>query len=262
MCCPVVAPSPAATREARIIRHLPLVRHVARRFGAGGPAPAGLDYEDLGALGTEGLIRAIDRFDPARGVPFATWAVLHIRGTILDELRRLDPVPRAVRERGKAIDQASNALAQRTGAWPTLTAVAAALGVPVAQVREVQAVTERTTVSLDRPHAALGTSDPPGGAWAEALVSPDAASEPGQGLEEVVLQEQLARLVAALPPREATIIHRHHYEGYRLKDLAAEFGVSAGRVSQLYTRALGRLRAALAADAEADGAAWPARAAA
>ena len=109
------SPEGLAAREAMISQHLPLVRYVANSMARHAGQSVLLDYDDLLSYGTEGLIAAVDSFDAERGLKFSTWAVMHIRTTIQDALRALDPLPRSLRAKGKEIDRVSATLAHAAG---------------------------------------------------------------------------------------------------------------------------------------------------
>src|SRR5581483_1055429 len=128
-----------AERQATIARHLPLARYVANAMSRHTGQSVLLDYDDLLSYGTEGLITAVDTFDAGRGLKFSTWAVMHIRTTIQDALRSLDPLPRSIRARGREIEKVSAALAQQNGAWPDAATIAGELGQPLEQVRRTLA---------------------------------------------------------------------------------------------------------------------------
>ncbi len=112
-------------RAAMITTHLPLVRYVAGSMSRHAGASVIVDYDDLVGYGTEGLIEAVDTFNPAYNVRFSTWAVMHIRTTIQDALRSLDPLPRSLRAKSKEIDRVSYDLANRNGYWPKDDEIAA-----------------------------------------------------------------------------------------------------------------------------------------
>src|SRR5579871_2069431 len=131
-----LTPEDRDARAAEIARHLPLVRFLVGRLRHLAATNPVLEVEDLLALGTEGLIAAIDTFDPTHGSQFSTWAILKIRAAVIDGLRELDPVARTTRIQHRRIDQATEALTQETGHRPTVPAIAAALGEPVQEIEQ------------------------------------------------------------------------------------------------------------------------------
>ena len=241
-------PLDPARREALILRHLPLVRHVAGRMVGSVPASLGVDYDDLVGYGTEGLIAAVDTFNPAYHVRFSTWAVLHIRTTIQDALRTLDPLPRSLRAKGKAIERASAELANDQGQWPEEREVAAALGVPLAQLRTTLQQLRTVTVSLDVGADADVQGDAQSGSWAAAVADDDVAGDPQAALDQAETTALLLAAVDGLPARERLVVTAYYRQGRSMRAIAAELGVSESRVSQLHARALQLLRSHLTAD--------------
>ena len=230
----------AAAREALIAQHLPLVRYVAGAMARHAGASAIVDYDDLVGYGSEGLIAAVETFNPSYDVKFSTWAVMHIRTTIQDALRTLDPLPRSLRAKGKAIERASAELAHRTGQWPDEIEVAAALAMPLAKLRRTMQDLSTVTVSLDGG-ADMGGEEQ-GAAWAASLADEDPAGDPQQALDQAETAVMLGEAVAALPARERAVVQAYYRQGRHMRDIAAELGVSESRVSQLHARALKLLR--------------------
>ncbi len=243
MTTPTRLPAAAAYRAALIEQHLPLVRHTVRRLGATMGRRAVVDYGDLVNYGVEGLITAVDSFDPARGTQFSTWAVLHIRTTIQDGLRALDPVAHTMRRRRNQLEQARADLAQQQGSWPTDAAVAATIGLTLKQVRQCHQQTSLVSISLDE--VTEDQSAGGGRSWQDALVDEDPAGDPAAVADRRVLRQLLAAALARLPERERMVVLAVYGEGVPQRVVAQRLGMSEARVSQLHTRALQRLRAHL-----------------
>lgn len=237
---PTPLPGAAAYRAALIERHLPLVHHVARQLGSAARRCGIVDYNDLVSYGVEGLVAALDSFDPTRDVRFSTWAVLHIRTTILDALRSLDSLTPAMRRRGAQIEQTRTTLAHQQGAVPTDAAVGAALDLSVAQVRRCRQQTSVVSVSLDEVNE--DRADGFGRAWLDALADEDSAGDPAAVADQAALRQLLSEALATLPERERTVIVAHFVGGQRFREIAGQLGVSETRVSQIRNRALQRLR--------------------
>jgi RNA polymerase sigma factor for flagellar operon FliA len=123
-----------ALRGRLIAQYAPLVKYVAGRMRLA--LPASLDFDDILGYGTIGLIEAVDRFDPTRGIKFETYAIPRIRGSIIDAIRSLDIVPRGMRDRAKVVERAFQELFKQHGAMPTDEMVAAHLDMSVQQVRK------------------------------------------------------------------------------------------------------------------------------
>ena len=116
-------------REQLILQYAPLVKYVMGRLAIS--LPAILDYEDVLSSGTIGLIEAVERYEPSKGVKFETYAIARVKGSIIDTLRSLDRLPRSVRQKAKAADSAVNELTIDLGREPTDQEVADALGLTV-----------------------------------------------------------------------------------------------------------------------------------
>jgi RNA polymerase sigma factor FliA len=245
--CAQLAPAERADRAALIARHQPLVHYVVGRMRYLADASALLAFEDLLGYGTEGLIAAIDTFDPEHGAQFSTWAVLKIRNAVFDALRALDPLSRTTRQRSRAIDHATAELAQVGGHWPTRRELAAALGEPVAQLEQTVQELERTAVaSLDRARRDAAGEDEGGLDLYDRLADEDLEGDPAAVADRTALHRLLAAAIAALPERERLLVTGHYHEGRSLRLIGLQLGVSESRMSQLHTRALRRLREQLA----------------
>lgn len=231
-----------ALRAAMITRHLPLVRYVAGSMARHSNASAVVDYDDLVGYGIEGLITAVDTFNPAYNVRFSTWAVMHIRTTIQDALRALDPLPRSLRSKGKEIERVSQELANRTGYWPTADQVATELGMPVTKLRSTLRDINKSLVSLEHVDDA---GDDSGYSWLSSLADEDPDADPEAVLDTTETYLLLLNAVDRLPEREAMVIRMYYRENQSMRTIAEVLGVSESRVSQLHARALKLLREAL-----------------
>ncbi|WP_279582581.1 SigB/SigF/SigG family RNA polymerase sigma factor [Fodinicola feengrottensis] len=204
--------------------------------GTGGESPA-----DLVQVATIGLIKAIDRFDPTRGLEFATFGT----PTIIGELKRhfrdrasAIRVPRRLQEQQAAIARASTELFQQLGRSPTVAELSAATGLTEEQALDcLECSHAYSTVSLD---AVTTSPSPDSAAMLEALRTTDEA------LEEVERREALRPLLDQLPERERRIVILRFFRGMTQSEIAAEIGISQMHVSRLLTSTLSRLRAGLA----------------
>ena len=230
----------AASRAEMIAKHMPLVRYVAGSMSRHAGASSIVDYDDLLGYGAEGLIEAVDTFNPTYNVKFSTWAVMHIRTTIQDALRSLDPLPRSLRSKGKEIDRVSYDLANRNGCWPADADVAAELGVSVAKLRTTIQDISKVCVSLDAVEDAHGEDQ--GYSWMSSLADEDPEGDPDQALDAAETTVLLGEAVEALPERERAVIVAYYRQGRSMRAVAEELGVSESRISQLHARALKMLR--------------------
>lgn len=241
-----LSPDAAAAREAMIVQHLPLVRYVANGMARHAGQSVLLDFDDLLSYGMEGLITAVDSFDAERGLKFSTWAVMHIRTTIQDALRALDPLPRSLRARGKAIDRVSATLAHERGTWPELPEVAEALGQPLAALRRTMQDLSQTVLSLEQVEAgrngASTGGDDAGFSLLNVLADEDPEVNPECKLDSRELLRLLDEAVLALPSREEVLVDAHYRRGQSMRAISRLLGVSESRVSQLHARAVKLLR--------------------
>lgn len=212
-------------RDRLVIHYSPLVKFVAGRVRSG--LPPAVDQADLVSDGVIGLMDALDKFDPERGLQFQTYAVSRIRGAMVDGLRASDWVPRSVREKIRDIDAAQAKLERQLGRTPTDAEVAAALDMSVAGLRKIYGQTAHTSVvsfentveDVDAPRA---TTDLPGA---------DDDIPPG-----------FLTAVRALPERDQVVVALYYWERLTLAEIGQVLGVTESRVSQLHSRATLALR--------------------
>ncbi|MGQ0840121.1 SigB/SigF/SigG family RNA polymerase sigma factor [Actinokineospora sp.] len=225
-------------RATLVTGHLPLAEHIALRF-----AHRGVPREDLTQVATVGLIHAVDRFDPDRGVDFLSYAVPTIMGEVRRHFRDTAwsvRVPRRLKELHLAIAAASGELSQRVGRAPTPSELAEHLGMSREDVYEGLAAGQvYQSVSLDEALSDSAASNPLG----DTLGVDDAA------LDGVDNHESLRPLIAALPERERHILLLRFFRNMTQTQIAERLGISQMHVSRLLTRTLGQLRTRLTDDA-------------
>jgi RNA polymerase sigma factor FliA len=217
---------------------------VAGRLGSG--LPAHVDEGDLVSYGLLGLIGAIERFDPDRDIKFETYAVSRIRGSIIDELRSLDWVPRSVRARAREIERAIAKLEAKLGRAPTDEEIADSIGISEDELQASLLDISRTSIAaLDE----LWTSSSHGGDPVALIdtIPDEASAEPQHAMADVEVRERLAEAIARLPERERLVITLYYYEELTLKEIGEVLGVTESRVSQLHTKAVLRLKPGLSA---------------
>lgn len=224
-------------RDRIIVHYSPLVKFVAGRVGAG--LPNSVDPGDLVSAGVFGLIDAVERFDPARGVKFETFAVPRIRGAVFDGLRSLDWVPRSVRSRAREVEGAFQELEGRLGRAPSDEEMTAHLKITPAEFQKWLASIASTTVGpLDRALVA--------GAEPRALTG-DVPDSPAAMVEEGEVKRLVRVELRKLPEREKLVLSLYYDEGLTLAEIGSVLGVTESRVSQIHTKAVLHLRARLAA---------------
>jgi RNA polymerase sigma factor for flagellar operon FliA len=222
-------------RDALILQYLPLVRHVVRQLSSSSAAGP-FDREDLISYGTIGLIQAIDRFDSDRGPQFIGYATHRIRGSILDAIRSVDPLPRGVRKRSRDIDQSADELTARLGRLPTAGEIQAYSGLSETQYGDTVTMRDFRVVPLE-------TSNDEDDRYAP--VTRTSAVDDCSVADEVEKQEMLGLLadaVSGLPEREKRVITLSFSGARTLAQIGDDLGVSASRVSQLRARGIERLR--------------------
>jgi RNA polymerase sigma factor for flagellar operon FliA len=226
-----------ASRDHLIVHYSPLVKFVAGRVGAG--LPSSVDPGDLVSSGVFGLIDAIDRFDPDRGVKFETFAAPRIRGAIYDGLRQLDWVPRSVRSRAREVERAFSELEHRFGRSPNDEELSAHLHIDGDELARWLASIAATTVGpLDRAVAA---------GYEPESVDSAGMESPVASLEDREMRGIMRAEIRRLPEREKLVLSLYYDEGLTLAQIARVLGVSESRVPQLHSKSVLHLRSRLTA---------------
>ncbi len=229
-----------AARESIILQYAPLVKYVAGRLSIG--LPPVLDMDDVLSSGMVGLIRAVEHFDPRRGVPFEGYAVTCIKGAILDQLRALDVISRSVRQRAREIEKVMTSLQTTLGRLPTDREVAEQMSLDIDTYRRILTEIGPATISLD--FAMGGDGD---GEVANLLSTLEDTNSPDPVslAERRGLLDSLAEAISHLSEREKLLLALYYKEELTMREISRVMGVSESRVCQLHTRAILRLRAQL-----------------
>lgn len=237
-------------RRQLIEAYAPLARYVVERMNLR-PGPA-LGYDDLLSQAVVGLIDAVDRFDPARGVRFESYAYHRIRGAVMDMLREMDWLPRSLRQRESQLAATYARLEDELGRAPTDEEVARALGVTLEALDEMaRELALQSVQSLDEALGRRGrfvadarqeASSPESGALGDAVADP-AAPSPEAEAERRAERELLAEAIAQLPETERTVVSLYYYEGLTLKEIGRMLGFTESRACQIHGKAILRLRA-------------------
>ncbi|MBA2389203.1 MAG: FliA/WhiG family RNA polymerase sigma factor [Geodermatophilaceae bacterium] len=237
-------------RDTLLLHYSPLVKYVAGRFGSG--LPQFVETADLISYGIFGLMDAIQKFEPDRGHRFETYAVSRIRGAILDELRTLDWVPRSVRARIRAAEQAYSALQAQHSRTPTEAEVAMELNLTLAELGQLfTQMSFSNVVALDELVRQHGDHSENSAASLGDLLRDARSDPPGAALEAADQARALSRAIAGLPERDRIVISLYYYEELTLAEIGEVLGITESRVCQLHTRARLALKSALlAADSE------------
>jgi RNA polymerase sigma factor for flagellar operon FliA len=228
-------------RNTLVVHYSPLVKYVAGRLSAG--LPNSIEQADLVSYGMFGLIDAINKFEPSRGNKFETYAMSRIRGSIIDELRSIDWVPRSLRAKARAVEKAYTKLEHELLRTPTDAEVADELGTTEEELQNVftqisffglVALEETVSVGADR---------------SESVTLGDTIPDPGLGpvgaFEVEETKQILAQTLNRLPEREKIVLTLYYYEGLTLGEIGGILGITESRVCQIHTKAVIQLRSKL-----------------
>jgi len=236
-----------AEREARglrdrlVVNYSPLVKYVAGRISGRMAGP--FDQEDVVAAGLFGLLNAVETYDPGRRTKFESYAISKIRWSILDELRKLDPLSRRTRLRAHQTERTRDELVQKLGRPPTESELAGGLGISVTEHRALLDQFARAQVrSLE---ARLECQGAPG-AGLHDLIGDRSATDPASAAEVAEVRARLVRAIEGLGEQQRVVTTFYYYEGLTLKEIGRVLHLTEGRISQILHSALVRLRQSLA----------------
>lgn len=218
--------SPEA-RNRLVLQYSPLVKYVAGRVRSG--LPQSVDSADLVSEGVIGLMDAVEKFEPERGLQFQTYAVPRIRGAIIDSIRAADWVPRSIRTLQRDVERARDTLQQRLNRAPSDAEICAEASVSAADLRKLR----------ERPsHIGSAEDD-------EIAALDDLGPGVDEALEDVETRRALLGALRNLPERDQVIIALYFFEGLTLSEIGQVLSVTESRVSQLRSRATKALRSSL-----------------
>ena len=227
----------AFDRSALLGRHYPIVQSVVNSMRYSLPTYA--DLEELHSVGVTGLVAAVKRYDPSQLNTFEGYVALRVRGAILDELRRMDWMPRTVRSKTRKLKHACDTLEQRLGRSPTEIELQQELGMSSDQFRQLRAKSNPIHfISLDAPTTSENET--------ECNLHEAISDETQNHLIENVEKKELAKLVfekiQTLPTRQKQVLAMYYHENMRLSEIATAFGVTEARICQIHTQAISTLR--------------------
>lgn len=223
-----------AVRDKIIIEYAPLVKIVAGRLSI--YLGYNVEYDDLVGFGIFGLIDAIDKFDYYKGIKFETYASLRIRGAILDQIRKMDWIPRSLRQKQKKIDTAANKLETQLGRSATEEEIAKEIGIDTDEYLTWQGQTKITNiVSLDEFIESSGEKG-------IDSVKVSTYEQPEQVVMQNELKQMLMDSLNTLTEKERKVIMLYYYDELTLKEISLVLEVSESRVSQLHTKALQKMK--------------------
>ena len=221
-------------RDTLIVQYIYLVRYVVGRVKVS--LPVTISIEDIAGYGVEGLINAIERFSPQKNTRFETYALIRVRGAILDRIRSEDFLPRSVRKKIKDIKQAAEVLKQQLGRTATSTEIANYLDMDVDKVNQVMSEDVVVTSIYDK----RGTSE-------DSMEIIDTIEDsnklnPQERMEEKNVKTDLQKALQRLPERERVLMVLYYQENMTMKEIGETIGMSESRVCQLHAQAIMKLK--------------------
>ena len=222
-------------REKIILEYAPLVKVVSGRLSM--YLGYNVEYEDLVSYGIFGLIDAIDKYDPKKEVKFETYASLRIRGAILDQIRKMDWIPRTIRQKQKKIETVMKEIEAEKGHNASDEEIAAGLGISEEEYAEWQSQMKITNIVSLNEYMEQGSEIPN-----DARTTSKQFDTPEEVLEQNELKEILGNALELLTEKEKKVILLYYYEELTLKEISNVLEVSESRISQLHTRALQKMK--------------------
>lgn len=217
--------------------YLPLVKQVVGRMQI--KLPSYLDQEDLLSYGIFGLLEALEKYEPERGIKFETYAIPRIRGAVLDAIRKANWVPRSIWEQLKAYTKALEKLEQQQGGEVSPEQVAAEMGISQEELNQLLA--QASTLAMESLENFLLTKDESSITLGDT-VADENSPDPLGLVEEQELKEALAKGIERLNEKDRLVLTLYYYEELTFKEIGRVLDISESRVCQLHARALLRLR--------------------
>lgn len=234
---------PGSAAEAELVeRYLPLVKTVVGRMAMS--LPAHVDIDDLTSSGLVGLLNAVRNHDPEGGSSFESYARVRIRGAVLDELRRLDWVPRSVHDKARRVQGVIRDLEQAEGEVPTATQVARAMKLTLNEYEElVEEIRPATFICLDAAPNLDGEGDSDASCYES--VADESQEDPVAQVSRHELAEVIAERLKQLPDMQRKVLALYYFEDLRLREIAEVFGVTESRICQIHSQAILNIRSFL-----------------
>jgi len=223
--------------DEQVNKYAPLVKRIAYHMMA--RLPASVEVDDLIQVGLIGLMDAVSRFDGTQGAQFESYATQRIRGSMLDELREADWLPRHVRQKSRQIEAAINRLEQRNGKPPSDQEISAEMGLAIDQYQSMLGDVKCSQLLYYEDF-----SDEDSASFLERYLV-DGSDDPLAVLEDGGFRDSLVSAIHHLPERERSMMGMYYEQDMNLKEIGVVLGVSESRVCQLHSQAVARLRAQL-----------------
>lgn len=231
-------------RDKLVLTYVPLVRHIVYRKAR--ELPSWCEVDDLISSGIEGLIGALDRYDPAKGAPLEQFVWTRIQGAVFDSLRRADWAPRSLRRWERDLDRARESFVLSTGRQPTQSELAKEMGIEDRELRErIRDLANTELTSLD----SLTNSEEDGTiALIETIKSTEVETDPERETTRTLAKERFRRAFSHLSERERKVAVMLYTKELTLSEIGEEIGVSESRVCQIHGELKTRLRSSLRRD--------------
>ena len=222
------------SRDALIVQYIYLVRYAVGRIKVS--LPATISVEDVTGYGVEGLINAVERFSPLKNARFETYALIRIRGAILDKIRSQDFLPRSVRKKIKEVKQAAEILKQEYGRVPTSSEIANYLNMDVEKVNTIMAEDVTITSIYDKRGSSEDSME------IIDTIEDSTKLNPQERLEEKNVKTDLQKALLRLPERERVLMVLYYQENMTMKEIGATLNMSESRVCQLHAQEIMKLK--------------------
>ncbi|WP_291964859.1 FliA/WhiG family RNA polymerase sigma factor [Caloramator sp.] len=224
-------------REEMILKYIPYVKYIASRLLIG--IPPGIEFDDLVSYGIIGLIDAIEKFDPTKGIKFETYATLRIKGAIIDELRKISWMPKSAFSKLTQLNLARENLESKLNREPTEKELADYLGVSVNDIRTTESyINYLSVISLEDIFYKSDDED----IQFKNMIENENSPQPDKIFEEEEMLITLKKALNMLPEKDKLVLQLYYYEKLTLKEIGKILEITESRVSQLHSRAIIRLR--------------------
>lgn len=224
-------------REEMILKYIPYVKYIASRLISG--KPPGVEYEDLISFGILGLIDAIEKFDPSKGLKFETYATLRIKGSIIDELRKISWIPKSAFSKLNMLNKAREELEFKLNREPTDDEISDFTGMTSVEIKNIESyVNYISIISLEEILFKSDEED----IKLKSFVKDSTSPQPEKLIEEKEKNKVLKEAIEMLSEKDKLILQLYYFEKLTLKEIGKVLNISESRVSQLHSRAIIRLR--------------------
>ena len=227
-------------RDKLIVQYIYLARYVVGRIKVN--LPPSFSFDDVVSFGIEGLIDAIEKYHPSKGAKFESYALMRIRGAIIDKIRSSDWLPRTLRRKIKEIKIATERLKQQIGRAPTTKEIADVMGLTEDKINEIMSA----DVTVNSIYDKKGNGEDS----VEIIdtIEDENSQRPEDKIEKTDAKKELQQALKKLPERERTLLVFYYHENMTLKEIGEAINVSESRVCQLHAQAIMKLRKILSAN--------------